>query len=59
MLLWSWRRRRAMLLWAAISAGLKVRRLLMPTLSCEIETVIAVPFRFPTPPPPLGDECEV
>lgn len=31
-----------MLLWAAISAGLKERRLLMPTLSCEIETLIAV-----------------
>lgn len=48
-----------MLLWAAISAGLKERRLLMPTLSCEIETLIAVSFRFPTPPPPIGDECEV
>lgn len=46
-------------LWAAISAGLKERRLLMPTLSCEIETLIAVSFRFPTPPPPIGDECEV
>ena len=39
--------------------GLKERRLLMPTLSREIETVIAVSFRFPTPPPPIGDECEV
>ena len=41
--------------WAAISAGLKGRRLMMPTFSREIETVIAVSFRFPTPPPLIGD----
>ena len=42
------RRRRAWLLWATVSAGLKGRRLLMPKSSREIETLIAVSSRFPT-----------